>query len=97
MNTWLKSKKGCQKLSIDNRFNILKAQKLFTPRCSMLHKIIGQKRIKVHGGAFRFVNSMRAIGIRHHLELLIVFYKFKNQRLGILVMNIVISGTMNQQ
>jgi hypothetical protein len=48
-------------------------------------------------GAFTFRNTMAPVGIRHELELLVVFDQFILQQFCILVMHIVITCSMDVQ
>jgi hypothetical protein len=48
-------------------------------------------------GAFTFRDAVAPVGIRHELELLVVFDQFILQHFSILVMHIVITCSMDVQ
>ena len=53
--------------------------------------------VKVQRGVFSFVDSVRAVGINHHGKKLVVGNQLINQFFKALVMDVVVSSTMNDE
>lgn len=52
---------------------------------------------EVKGGVLAFVDAVRAVGVGHHVEGFVVFDQFVYHRFGVLVMDIVVAGAMDNQ
>ena len=63
----------------------------------MIVKIARQQPVEMRRGVDPFANGMRSVGIGHHRERLVQGDQLIDQRLGALVMNIVISRPVDDQ
>ena len=63
----------------------------------MLLQIIGVQGLQMFGCAFTFRNAMAPVGVRHELELFVVFDQLILQQFGILVVHVVITCSVDIQ
>ncbi len=63
----------------------------------MFDEVVRHHSISVQLGAFAIGYTVRTIRVRHEIKLPVVLYELINQSLGTLVVDVIVTGSMNQQ
>jgi hypothetical protein len=69
----------------------------FRPRFEVVLEIVGEQGVQMQGGALALRDTVAAVGVSHHVELLALGDQLVDQQLDALVMDVVVTRTVDQE